>query len=598
MKRVWSGCLLLMAIGSQAADPGPPGLPSIPTGQPFTFAVFGDNRGDDTGQQPPAFLQVLKALEDEAPALVLDTGDMIYGHSSDEGRVREQWRIYREEIGRARRAPIFHVPGNHDIWDEPSARIYRELWGPTYYAFDCGNARFVGLDTETARGRLGEEQLRWLEQQLESSGQRNVFVFLHRPLFPVDGAIGSSLDEYPSERDRIHSLFVRNHAIIRGVFAGHEHLYSFQERDGVPYYISGGGGAPLYMAPELGGFHHFILVHVMGHRVEMELKKVAAPQRQLEKPRPIARGEVLESWRDGLFWYAWDRTATIELTPDRASEGRRGLRLNFDLDQYAWPVLVLPLASPLDLDQYESVSLDVYVPRPPGGPFLLTPSLEAATKLEGPPVRLKAGWNTITTDWNGQLGSRSERRKINGLEWSLSGEGQKTRGYVVFDNLRAKRRSPTGNVETESLESFERPLLWRVFDESVRAEITGTNSPVERPGLRLHADFAQCSRPVIFAQLNPPWDLTKVNALLLQMAVEAEPPKDLTIGLTFRAKDVEYAAPALPFHRGTGQMRFDLRGNWLPRQIRAAVEQIGFVLVSTNSTAEIRFEKLIAASDS
>ena len=598
MKRIRIVCVLLLAK-AWAEEPKLAELPGIAPTKPFVFAVLGDNRGDDTGQQPSTFYEVLKAVQKQSPAFILDSGDMIYGHSSDENRVREQWQIYRKAI-EPLRIPIFHVPGNHDIWDESSARLYRELWGTTYYSFDYGNARFIGLDTETANGRLGEKQFDWLKQQFGNSKQGNVFVFLHRPLFPIDGAIGGSLDEYPVERDQLHKLFAQNRQVIRGVFAGHEHLYSFQRRDGVPYYISGGAGAPLYVAPELGGFHHFLLVRVSGDDVRVELKKITAPQRKLEKPRRIAPGQVLENWEAGLFWYAWDHTTTVELTRDRASEGRQGLRLNFDLQQYAWPVLVLPLASTLELNQYESLSLDVYVPRKVDKPFLLTPALQAVSKIQTPAVKLKPGWNTIRTDLNGQWFASPGRGKINGLEWSLSTEGTGSRGYLVFDNLRASRRDIHGAGTTASLESFERPLLWRVFDETVKAEIIKTNSAPEKRGLRVHFDFAKCNRPVIFARLNPPWDASKVDTLLLGMESAGPLPDDLTIALAFRKNDVEYRAPAVPLPGEAGQVRFALSENWLPRTVRQGVEQIEFVLVSTNAAGagEITLEKLSAAGHS
>jgi len=43
---------------------------------------------------------------------------------------------------------------------------------------------------------------------------------------------------------------------------GHEHLYHHSRRDGIDYFITGGGGAPLYAKPEAGGFYHYLLVTV------------------------------------------------------------------------------------------------------------------------------------------------------------------------------------------------------------------------------------------------------------------------------------------------------------------------------------------------
>ena len=601
MTRFWLAWTCLLCLQLRAAEIGPKGLAPIPPNEPFTFAVLGDNRGDDTGQQPAAFLELLRALREQAPApaFALDTGDMIYGYTWDQRQAREQWRLYIDAT-KSIPFPSFHVPGNHDIWDKPSGRLYRELWGQTYFAFDYGNARFIGLDTESGLGRLGEEQFRWLEQQLKTAAQRNVFLFFHRPVFPVDGARGSSLDEYPVERERIHQLFVRYRDRVRAVFAGHEHLYNRQEHEGITYVISGGGGAPLYTAPELGGFHHYLLVHVAGHNVEIELKRVSAPLRKLEDPVRVVPGQVLEEWRQGLMWYAWDRTANVELTPERASQGRRGLRLNFDLNQYAWPVLVLPMFVPLDLKRYQSLSLEVYVPEELDGDLLITPAIEADAKFLAPSVRLKPGWNTVTTDLDAKWLPFAPGVKAKSLEWSLSASRTTTpAGYIVFDRLRAKPSNPANGPEV-ILENFERPLLWRVFDESVAAQIVNTDDQDQPHGLRLMLDFFKCPRPTLFARLNPPWDLTKVKALLLQTVSGDSLPRDLAVELCCRAKDIEYVAPLQPLPRGPAQLRFELGGGWLPATARASVELIAFKLVSTHrvGTGEVRFEKFWASGDS
>ncbi len=591
-------CAWMVPVLLRAASQSLPQLPAIAPTQAFAFAVLGDNRGDDSGQQPAAFLQVLQAVDERAPAFVLDSGDMIYGHTTDEDRVRDQWRIYRQAIARLR-APMVHIPGNHDIWDGPSSRIYRELWGATYHAFDYGNTKFIGLDTETAAGRLSKEQFDWLKQQLDTAAATNVFIFMHRPLFPVGPAIGSSLDEFAPERDRLHNLFVQHRNLIRGVFAGHEHLYNYQERDGIHYYITGGAGAPLYMAPELGGFHHFLWVRVDGNQVEVELQRVCAPQQPMQKPRSIAEGELLESWQQGLFWYAWDRTASIELTPEFASDGARGLRLNFDLAQYAWPVLALPLVSPRDFSAADSISLDAYVPATLRGTFFITAAVEGTTKHEAPPVKLKSGWNTVTTKLAGQWLPLQERRGVHSLEWSLSSNDNGARGYVIFDNLRTEYGQSSKGRATELLESWERPMLWRVFDETVQTEIFAPTDRGGKQGLVLHLDFSKCNRPVVFAQLNPPWDLTNAKALVLETATADSLPNDLTIELAFRANDVEFTGPPLALRSGAGRMRFDLQGNWLAQKARGGAEQVAFRLVSTNTVyrGDLIFRRLSSTSD-
>ena len=88
----------------------------------------------------------------------------------------------------------------------------------------------------------------------------------------VDGHRGDSLDRYPRFRDTLHQLFVQQN--VTCVFEGHEHLYNRQERDGVVYVITGGGGAPLYANELKGGFYHYLRVDVTATGYTVAVKRL------------------------------------------------------------------------------------------------------------------------------------------------------------------------------------------------------------------------------------------------------------------------------------------------------------------------------------
>lgn len=590
--QVWAMFVVTLTLAGQ---PGEIQLTPISPDVPFSFVVLGDNRGDESGQQPPAFTEVIAAIQGEMPSFILDSGDMIYGHTRDAEELERQWRIYRQTVSDVH-VPIFHIPGNHDLWNSASAHVYRRLWGPTYYAFTYGNCRFIGLDTETMPERLDAQQIKWLEAELQFCRSPNVFLFMHRPLFPVDGGIGSSLDAYPRRRDRLHRLFVQYAQIIRAVFTGHEHLYSYQERDGIRYYTSGGAGAPLYMAPERGGFHHFLKVSVAGRHVEVGLHKVCAPSANLLNPKTINPGEVLETWNRGMIWYAWDRSASVEITDANASQGSRSLRLNFDLTQYAWPVLVLPFVSPRDFSHTSSLDIDVFVPRELNSQLALVVAAHAFQKHEAPAVALKPGWNSVRTELDPRWLPVGERSRIRGLEWSVSAKQQTGTGFLLFDNLRIQNDGAAAAREPELIESWERPLQWRVFDESVPAEIRASASP-ETAGLAVHLVGSKSNRPLVFAQLNPPWDLSNVRTLLLKVTARGQVSKDLLLELVLRSNDTDFIAPAVRFQAGAPEQRFDLDRSWLPDQVRGRIEQIAFRVATSNGTGplDLVFKQLSAA---
>jgi hypothetical protein len=557
-------------------------LPPLPVDQPFTFVVLGDNRGDASGRQTPAFIELLHDVRETKPAFVFNTGDMIYG-KTEQATPRDQWREYQEAISLLR-VPTFHVPGNHDIWDDESARLYQELWRGVYYSFDYGPGRFIGLDTESVPGRLSPPQFEWLERELGRTRPRLVFVFLHRPLFPADGAIGSSLDAVPSERDKLHRLFVQHRDRIKGIFCGHEHSYHFEQRDGVPYYITGGAGANLYEPAELGGFHHFLLARVQGDKVQVELRKVGAPTTPLAAPVRIEPGRLLSGWEEGLSWYPWDYTVTAEINRSRASHGRSGLQLNFDLAQNAWPALALLKLPDWNLRDATAFTIDVYAPENLDGVLTAAASCEDSAKHEEPAMTLRGGWNKVLLRVPPQSVVEGKTNRLKGIAWTLTSDNHALRGSVVFDQFAVERRDASGNISREILDDWEAPQFWRVFDESVSAELTSEHVTQGKRAIKLEFESSSTDHAILLAELNPPWDLSSVGALSVDIYLSNAASQGSAVALGFRVKETDYTAPPIPLRTGSNKLKVDLNGGWLPSEIRGAVEQLRWTLTTTNKS--------------
>lgn len=251
-----------------------------PRYQPFTFAVFGD--AQPYGRQfSPIMQQLALEIGRSDVAFAVGVGDYIDG-SSNQTTVRGQWDGFFtaiQPLQEKRAIPVALAPGNHDINGvRRNAEIFCEHFGKLYYSFDYQGCHFVILSSETisADARVTGTQLKWLKQDLaQAAGARFTFVALHRPLFPVDGNIGYSLDRHPKERDALHSLFIDSG--VDAVFHGHEHLYNHQERDRIHYFISGGAGAELYAEPRNGGFHHYLLVSVGDDGFTVDVRRITPP---------------------------------------------------------------------------------------------------------------------------------------------------------------------------------------------------------------------------------------------------------------------------------------------------------------------------------
>lgn len=246
----------------------------------FTFTVFGDSQpGSDFSGLDITRRLVLQMIQHD-PVVVVGTGDYIDGAGKPDV-VRAQYARFFEVLAPLKAGgtsffhpeiPVAFAPGNHDIRSTASnVGIFKEYFGALHHSFDINGCHFIILNSEELgrEGKIDGDQWNWLVADLRAAADSQcIFVALHRPLFPVDGHIGSSMDIDIPLRDRLHALFVQHR--VSAVFSGHEHMYNHQRRNEVDYFTSGGGGGPLYVSRERGGFHHYLLVtvHDDGYRVE------------------------------------------------------------------------------------------------------------------------------------------------------------------------------------------------------------------------------------------------------------------------------------------------------------------------------------------
>ncbi len=242
-------------------------------GESFRFAVVGDTQPATRirfGQYPKVLGEIINGINALDPDFVVNVGDTMWGGCSNESSLLMQIEQFYAQM-RELKAPLYIAFGNHDMDSKNAATVLQKKYGYLYKSFDYKGAHFVLLNTYLpgAWGRLGDDQLRWLEEDLsQNSTKRPIFVFMHLPLFTH-----GNWDEYrdPEEKKTLHSLFVRYG--VSGVFGGHYHLYHCEQRDGVRYYTTGGGGGRLILVPGKG-FHHFLLVTVSNGDVKVDLHRV------------------------------------------------------------------------------------------------------------------------------------------------------------------------------------------------------------------------------------------------------------------------------------------------------------------------------------
>ena len=228
---------------------------------PFRFVVYSDSQND-----PAEHTRVLRGIVAAHPRFVLHAGDM-----TQKGRDPARWA--REFFGPAAAllatTPIYTCLGNHE---GGASLYYRYFTLPSgggreheeWYSFDYADAHFVVLDTNTDFSP-GSAQYAWLEKDLKATREQWLFVVNHQPVFS-SGMHGGS----EKEQQYLVPLYQTYH--VDAVFSGHDHQYERSDNRGVVYFVTGGGGGPLYpINVSLNPFqrfaestHHFCAVDISG----------------------------------------------------------------------------------------------------------------------------------------------------------------------------------------------------------------------------------------------------------------------------------------------------------------------------------------------
>lgn len=238
------------------------------------FVVIGDSRPiTGTLKQSPPYKQMLWETDLIAPSLMVHVGDLVFGYMSGANSLEAQYADLVQTMSPVR-TPIHYAIGNHEIGATGGEALFSRDVGKLWYSFNMGKSHFIILNSDCCgdgdKGTLGPEQLEWLKGDLAAaSGAANVFVFMHKPMFDnQNNRRGSSWNDL-AMRDEVHDMFVKA-GNVRAVFAGHIHIYGDVTFDGIPYYITGGGGAETEH-PERGGFYHYLLVSVRGTNMDVRV---------------------------------------------------------------------------------------------------------------------------------------------------------------------------------------------------------------------------------------------------------------------------------------------------------------------------------------
>ena len=214
---------------------------------PYSFAVLGHIRGGDDGAVNYLLADVIREVRARQPDFVVLTGDIIWGEvqtvPTDPAVVHAQWDAVDSALATLG-VPVYRVPGNHDINDRVTRRVYEERYGPSNRMLDLGDARLLlytsgflpdsGDDRKNVyiRGVTPDSgRIAWIRAALDDAPGEPVFMFMHHlPWWEEQNA--------PWWQE-VHPLLAT--AGVRAVFSGDYGPLKFSHlaRDGIDYYQAG-----------------------------------------------------------------------------------------------------------------------------------------------------------------------------------------------------------------------------------------------------------------------------------------------------------------------------------------------------------------------
>jgi hypothetical protein len=267
--------------------------PREDSGDAFRFLVYGDNRSDDASHGA-----VVRAMVAAASSFLINTGDLV-----ERGGSAAQWQTFFDiEAPLTRERPIFSCVGNHELTDGAGIEYVRYL-GPAELpktviapvptitgvplhdagapvltldqlsgTFRWSNARFIMLNGMVPYTSGASRA--WLEKVLTEADTEPGLVWRIVVVHHGPWSSGPHGDNALLHEAKLPDLFRAHNVDL--VISGHDHIYERGVAGGLPYLVSGGGGAPVYRVKKAEptslryeSVRHFVEASVTGVAIQI-----------------------------------------------------------------------------------------------------------------------------------------------------------------------------------------------------------------------------------------------------------------------------------------------------------------------------------------
>jgi len=226
----------------------------------FSFAVLSDSESQE-GVISAVYRNMIKGVNESEADFLVHIGDFT-GKGLD-----SEYQEFVEYMSDNLDIQYYVAPGNHDILqDKETKATFKKYFKNLYYSFDYQGAHFIILDNSNNKYGFDNTQLVWLANDLENSQEKQIFIFMHRPIdIPYankidisDGATKAAKESYANFRELLKKYKVTE------IFAGHIHIYFSYRLEDVPVIITGGAGSDpnLPFWESMNSFTHYIMAKV------------------------------------------------------------------------------------------------------------------------------------------------------------------------------------------------------------------------------------------------------------------------------------------------------------------------------------------------
>jgi hypothetical protein len=245
--RPWASlCALAVVVACADATSARRSVASPPLQQPATpaqgtelpnkpdslkFGVIGDNGTGDKPQYEVAQQMTAWHGKFDFPFVVM-MGDNIYGSERPQDFTIKFETPYKPLLDAG--VKFYASLGNHD---SPEQRYYKfyNMDGKRYYSFKAPkqSVRFFALESTY----MDQEQLAWIDKELDSSGEDWKICYFHHPLYSSARTHGSET----KLRAALEPLFIKHNVSL--VLTGHDHVYErIRPQNGILYFVEGSSG--------------------------------------------------------------------------------------------------------------------------------------------------------------------------------------------------------------------------------------------------------------------------------------------------------------------------------------------------------------------